>query len=173
MSQKIKLIMTLSITVNVLLIGFVAWGIIKMNFVKEQVVLTEIQQNLVELEGVIAHQIDNHWSEPNIVTAELGEVLNGITLGTTTGTQLGKLSNEDKRILERLSYNLSQYPNDEQYTLASVTEQDKKALVDLRQTLREAGLGFRMTINADFNSFMAQAKFLNEQLDQTYSTKSE
>jgi hypothetical protein len=52
----------------------------KLNFV-----MTEVQNNLVELEGLIANQKDNNWSEPNLVTTELGDVLNGIWLGITTG----------------------------------------------------------------------------------------
>ena len=73
-----------------------------MNFVKEQVLVTEGQTNLVELEGLIANQIEDNWSEPNLVTTELGDVLNGIWLGMTTGEQLGTLSNSDKTILNRL-----------------------------------------------------------------------
>ena len=65
-----------SIGLNILLIVIVAWGTIKMNFVKEQVLVTKAQHNLVE---------DANWSEPNLVTTKLGDVLNGIWLGMTTG----------------------------------------------------------------------------------------
>lgn len=86
-----------------------------MNFVKEQVLVTEGQTNLVELEGLIANQIEDNWSEPNLVTTELGDVLNGIWLGMTTGEQLGTLSNSDKTILNRLYTLLNQYSTDEIY----------------------------------------------------------
>ena len=74
MSKKRKLLFSVSIGLNILLVAIVAWGIIKMNFVKEQVVVTEVQYRLVELEGIIAYQTDENWSEPNLVTAKLGDV---------------------------------------------------------------------------------------------------
>ncbi|MBP2241726.1 hypothetical protein J2Z40_002298 [Cytobacillus eiseniae] len=148
MSKKKKVLFCISIGLNILFIAIVAWGIIKMNFVKEQVLVTEVQHNLVELEGLIAHQINNNWSEPNLVTAELGDVLNGIWLGMTTGEQLGTLSKRDKKTLEHLYYKLSQYPNDELYSFVDLTEEDKKNFEDLRETLRKVGLGLNITISA-------------------------
>jgi hypothetical protein len=102
LSKKQKILIKFSIGLNILLIVFVAWGYINMNFVKEQIFITEVQHNLVELEGLIANQKGNNWSEPNLVTTELGDVLNGIWLGITTGGQLGNLSNNDKKILNNL-----------------------------------------------------------------------
>lgn len=136
-----------------------------MNFVKEQVLVTEVQNNLVELEGLIANQIDNNWSEPNLVTTELGDVLNGIWLGMTTGKQLGTLSKSDKEILEHLYYKLNQLPKNELYSFVDLTDEDKKNFEDLRETLREVGLGLNITISANMNSFMKQAKALNEKIE--------
>ncbi|MGG0664574.1 hypothetical protein ABE042_10750 [Viridibacillus arvi] len=102
MSKKRKLVFRISIGLNILLIAIIVLGFIKMNFVKEQVLVTEVQRNLVELEGLIAEQSDDNWSNPNLVTTELGDVLNGILLGITTGEQLGTLSKADKETLEKL-----------------------------------------------------------------------
>ncbi|WP_254782435.1 hypothetical protein [Bacillus sp. OK048] len=150
---------------NILLVAIVAWGIIKMNFVKEQVLVTEVQNNLVELEGLIANQIDENWSEPNLVTTELGDILNGIWLGMTTGKQLGMLSKSDKIILEDLYSKLNQFPNDELYSFADLTEKDEQNFEDLRKALREVGLGLNITISAKMDSFMSQAEALNEKLE--------
>lgn len=136
-----------------------------MNFVKEQVLVTEVQKNLVELEGLIANQSDDNWSEPNLVTTELGDVLNGIWLGMTTGKQLGTLSKSDKEILEHLYSKLNQYPKDELYSFVDLTEEDKKNFADLRETLREVGLGLNITISANMDSFMSQAVALNEKIE--------
>ncbi|MFJ7887413.1 hypothetical protein ACIQYL_04955 [Lysinibacillus xylanilyticus] len=76
MSKKKKVLLLISIGFNIFLIAIVAWGIITMNFVKEQVLVTEVQYNLVELESLIENQIDDNWSEPNLVTIKLGDVLN-------------------------------------------------------------------------------------------------
>jgi hypothetical protein len=162
LSKKKNMLFRISIVLNILLIAIVAWGIVKINFVKEQVIVTEVQNNLVELEGLIANQIEENWSEPNLVTTELGDILNGIWLGKTTGKQLGTLSYNDKRVLETLYAKLNQYPHDELYSFVDITEEDKKNFEELRQTLREVGLGLNMTINP--NSIMYQAKELNEKI---------
>ncbi|KHF39349.1 hypothetical protein [Halalkalibacter okhensis] len=165
MSKKREFFFRISIVLNILLLVIVAWGIIKMNFVKEQVLVTEVQSNLVELEGLIANQMDDNWSEPNLVTTELGDVLNGIWLGMTTGKQLGMLSKRDKEILEQLYFKLNQYPNDELYSFAVLTEEDKQNFEDLRKTLREVGLGINITISTNMDSFMRQAMALNEKIE--------
>lgn len=136
-----------------------------MNFVKEEVLVTEVQNNLVELEGLIANQSSDNWSEPNFVTTELGDILNGIWLGMTTGKQLATLSKSDKEILEQLYYKLNQYPNDELYSFVDLTEKDKKNFEDLRETLSEVGLGLNVTISANMDSFMRQAEALNEKIE--------
>ncbi|MFE8696064.1 hypothetical protein ACFYKT_06830 [Cytobacillus sp. FJAT-53684] len=165
MSKKRKVLFRISIGLNILLVAIVAWGFIKINFVKEQVFITEVQSNLVELEGLIAHQSVDHWSEPNLVTTELGDVLNGIWLGMTTGEQLGTLSKSDKEILEHLYSKLSQYPTDELYSFIDLTEEDKQNFEGLRKTLREVGLGLNISISNNMDSFISKAKALNEKIE--------
>ncbi|MHC0039387.1 hypothetical protein [Pseudoneobacillus sp. C159] len=164
MSKKKKTLFGISIGLNLILIVIVAWGILKINFVKEQVLMTEAQNNLVELEGLIANQMKNNWSEPNLVTTELGDVLKGIWLGKTTAEQLGTLSNRDKKILESLYFKLNQYPHDDVNNFVILTEEDKRNFEDLRNTLREVGLGFNMTIMASMDSFMKQAEELKDKI---------
>jgi hypothetical protein len=155
--SKKKLLFKFSISLNIILIVFIAWGFKSMNFVKEQIFITEVQQNLVELEGLIANQKDNNWSEPNLVTTELGDVLNGIRLGITTGGQLGTLSKNDKKILNNLYYKLSQFPNDELYNFADLTEVDKENFENLRKLLREVGIGISIQVSGDMKYFIKQA----------------
>lgn len=164
LTNKKKVLFRISIALNILLIAIVAWGFIKMNTAKEQVILTEVQQNLVELEGLIAYQIDGNWSEPNLVTTELGDVLNGLWLGMTTAKQLGLLSKNDKEVLEGLYSKLNRYPNDELYRFADLTEEDKKNFEDLQKILREVGLGLNITISSDMDAFINQAQNLNEKI---------
>jgi hypothetical protein len=159
-----KLAFKLSIGLNLILIAFILWGFMKMNFVKEQVLLTEVQDNLVELEGLIAHQSENNWKEPNLVTTELGDVLNGIWLGMMTGKQLGTLSASEKDSLERLHSRLSQYPHDELYRFSALTEKDQQDFEELRSMLREAGFGLRIQMSGNLESFMEKAKALEELL---------
>lgn len=164
LTKRKKVLFRISIGLNIFLIAIVAWGIITMNFVKEQVFITEVQYNLVELEGLIENQIDDNWSEPNLVTTKLGDVMNGIWLGMTTGKQLGTFSKSDNDILELLYSKLNQYPKDELYRFVDLTEEDKKNFEELRETLREVGLGLNITISANMDSIINQAEKLNEKI---------
>ncbi|MEC1759856.1 hypothetical protein [Schinkia azotoformans] len=165
MSNKSKAVFRISIGLNILLIAILAWGIIKVNFVKEQIFVTEVQNNLMELEGLIAHQIDNNWLEPNLVTTKLGDVLNGIQVGTTTGEQLGNLSKGDKKILRNLYLKLNLYPHDELYSFVDLTIEDKKNFEDLRENLRDVGLGLNIPLYSDMDSFTKQAEELEGKIN--------
>lgn len=163
--KKKKVLFRISIALNIVLIAVITWGFIKINFVKEQVFLTEVQSSLVELEGLIAYQIDNDWSEPNLVTSKLAGILNGIGLGRVTGAQLGTLSESDDRTLSHLQSKLRQYPHDEIYSLADVTDEDKRNFEEFRKKLREAGFGMQIQISADMGYFIQQVKVLNEMIE--------
>lgn len=173
MNRKRKLIFLVSIGLNMVLIAFVAWGYVKMNFVKGQIFFTEVQSNLVELEGLIANQMKNNWSEPNLVTTELGDVRNGIWLGITTGDQLGTLSKSDKGILNDLYYKLGQYANDELYSFADVSEADKTNFEELRGILRDAGFGMKIQYSNNMKSFMNRAEDLRDKITISQLSKGE
>ncbi|MFT4417189.1 hypothetical protein ACLM5H_25445 [Fredinandcohnia humi] len=164
MSKKRRLIFRISIALNILLIVLVAWGLLKMGFVREQVLLTEVQNNLVELEGLIAKQSEDNWSQPNRVTTELGDVLNGLWLGLTTGEQLGTLSKSDKEILTKLYSKLNQYPTDELYSFVVISQEEKENFEELRKTLRNAGFGLNIQVSANMKYFMDQAEKLEKSL---------
>ncbi|WP_238343510.1 hypothetical protein [Gracilibacillus saliphilus] len=129
--------------------------------------LTEVQYNLVELEGLIAHQSENNWSEPNLVTIELGDILEGISLGITTGEQLGTLSNSDKKTLSHLYSKLNQYSNDVLYSFVELTEDDKKNFEQLREILRDVGLDLNISISNSMGPFMRKVEELEEKLHST------
>ncbi|RFB13532.1 hypothetical protein DZB84_16295 [Bacillus sp. HNG] len=165
MSKKGKLIFRISIALNIILIAVVAWNYMKMNFVMDQVVLTEVQINLVELEGLIKYQMEDNWSNPNVVTAELRDILDGISLGITTGEQLGTISERDKVILTKLYHRLYQYPTDELYRLATVTEIDQKNFEELREILRDAGFGLNLQVGVEFEYFIEKAEKLEKNIE--------
>lgn len=105
---------------------------------------------------MITYQIDNDWSEPNFVTSKMAGVLNGIGLGRVTGGQLGTLSKSVNRTLSHLQSKLRQYPHGKLYSLADVTDENKKSFVEFRKILREAGFGMQIQISADMGYFMQQ-----------------
>lgn len=160
MSKKQKLILNTSIVLNILLIAIVAWGHIKMKLVKEHIFIAEVQHNLVELEGSIAIQKEKNWSEPNLVTSELGDVLNGVWRGIIIGGQLGNLSKNNKDTLNNLYNKLNQFPNDEIYKFADLTEEDKENFEELQEILREVGLGLNIQFSGNMKYFISQAEEL-------------
>ena len=165
MSINNRLLFRISVGLNLLLIIIVTLGYIKINFVKEQVFITEVQQNLIELESLIANQSDNNWSEPNLVTTELAGVLNGIWLGKTIGKQLGTLSNSDSEILNNLFYKLNQYPQNELYRFTDLNYKDIENFEELREKLRNAGLGMNLQVSGDMDYFMKQVEILESSIE--------
>jgi hypothetical protein len=159
-----KLLLQISISLNILFIAAITTGLIRMNFVKEQILLTEVQQNLIELEGVIEIQSENNRSEPNLVTTEMGDVLNGIWLGIRTGEQLVILFRGDKEILNNLYNKLDQYPKNEIYRFTELIEKDKDSFKELQGKLRQAGFGMNMQISGSVKHFINQAEVLEQSI---------
>lgn len=85
----------LSIILNIVLIGIIAWQINKTNNTKEYILTNHVQMSLVELEGEIAYQMEQNWKEPTLVTAKLNEVLQTIDLSI----QSGILSKKEKETM--------------------------------------------------------------------------
>ncbi|MFS1513788.1 hypothetical protein VQL36_15290 [Chengkuizengella sp. SCS-71B] len=164
MNKKQQIIFRSSIITNIFLVIIIIWGFINTNFVKEQLIFEQVQHNLVELEGLITHQKKYNWSEPNLVTTEVRDILNGIYIGVSTGKYLKTISSSDIRTLENLASILRQYPHDELYEFSTLTTEDKQNFEELQIKLREVGLGLRITISKDWDSFMDQIKTLEENL---------
>ncbi|WP_442599848.1 hypothetical protein [Neobacillus sp. D3-1R] len=165
MNKKQKILFRSSIFLNIVLVLFIVWKYINIHFASEQLFYTEVQDNLVELEGLIAHQKEDNWSEPNLVTTELGDVLEGIYVGLSNGKYLRTISNQDREVLEKLAAKLRQYPTDELYQFSSLTEQDQRNFEELQKKLRKAGLGLRITISNNWDSFMYSVKELENEID--------
>lgn len=144
-----------------MLIWNVISGHTKMNDVKELLFHTEVQIKLIELEGSIGIQVENNWSEPNIVTTALGDVLNGIEIIIETTEHLGNLSNDERAIIWNGLYDkLSQYPTDGKYNFSTLSEKDKQNFEELRVKLREAGFGVGLQVSVDKQYFLNQASKL-------------
>ncbi|MBU8906141.1 hypothetical protein [Desertibacillus haloalkaliphilus] len=169
MTKKQKIVYRISIAVNIMLVLAITWGYMKVNFASEQIFLTEVQDNLIELEGLIAHQQENDWSEPNLVTSKLGDVIDGLWIGLQTGEHLNTLSRNDHRTLHQF-YTLlgTRYPNDRLYSFSEVSEQDKEHLLELREHLREFGMGLNISISYDMNSFMNSITTVNDNIEENH-----
>jgi hypothetical protein len=165
MNQKQKMHFIGSIVMNIVLISAVIWGYLKIDLALENLFFKEVQENLVELEGVIANQKENNWSEPQVVINQLDDVLNGLNAGIHTGNHSGWISNEEKQLLESLYSKLSQYPHNEIYEVPELTKLDRKHFEELQLKLKEAGLGLNITIENDWNTFIEKCKLLSESIE--------
>lgn len=160
MSKKLKTIFVISLLLNSLLIGGLIVGYLKMNLVHKELFYSEVQYKLVELDGLIEHQKENNWSEPNLVTTQLGDVLNGLDVAMNSGSYSGWLSNDDRTTMERIDNALRQYPHDEIYKFSVLTQSDKNNFEDLQTKLQNVGFGMNMTILNDWKTFITKSEQL-------------
>ncbi|MFF2753118.1 hypothetical protein ACFVR1_05090 [Psychrobacillus sp. NPDC058041] len=160
MSKKQKTIFVVSILANALLIVCLVIGYLKMSLVHKELFYSEVQYKLVELDGLIEHQKKNDWSEPNLVTTQLGDVLNGLDVATNSGKYSGWLSNDERTTMERLDNALRQYPHDELYKFSVLTQSDKNDFEDLQSKLQNVGFGMNMTISNDWKTFINMSEKL-------------
>ena len=165
LSEKQKLIFRVSLGLNIFLLVFVAWGYMKINFIRDQLFLTQVEYKLVKLEGLIANQTNNNWTEPDLVKTELGQILNEIGHGLNKTDQLGSLSDGEIAILYKLYKKLNQYPHDEKGGFSDLTEMDKRNFEELRGNLRDAGLRLNIQVSDDMKPFMIRAEKLEEKLE--------
>lgn len=160
MSKKQKAILRSSLLLNAIFLICLAIGYLKMSLVHKELFYSEVQNKLVELEGLLEHQINNNWTEPNLVTTQLGDVLNGIDVAMNSGKYSGWLSKDDLTKIEHLDYALRQYPHDELYKFSVLTKNDKDNFVDLQSKLQKVGFAMNMTINKDWKAFIDKAENL-------------
>ena len=165
--NKRSLFLWCSIGLNALLAGSLAIGFVKGKEVTAFVVLTEIQHNLIELEGLIENQRAQNWPAPNLVTTELNDIRAGIQLGMTVGGKIGTLSNTEIEVLQTLYFRLAQYPEDELYKFSVLTAEDKDRFEELRTFLRESGLGLNMGVPKDLSHFISQVERLVELMEES------
>lgn len=160
MGKKQKRVFIVSLLVNALLIVCVVIGYLQMNLVHKELFYSEVQHKLVELDGLIEHQKENDWSEPNLVTTQLGDVLNGLNVATNSGKYSGWLQNDEQMTMELLDNALRQYPHDELYQFSVLTQRDKNDFEELQSKLQNVGFGMKMAVSRDWKTFIHKTETL-------------
>ncbi|WP_338753351.1 hypothetical protein [Bacillus sp. FJAT-52991] len=160
MSKKQKIILSSSLLVSGILLVIVIMQHLHLNLVHEELFYSEVQDQLVVLDGLIEHQKKNNWSDPNLVTVQLGDVLNGMDVAISSGIYTNWLEEDDLRVLRRIEIALREFPHDESYAFSTVSPKDQERFEDLRKKLRKAGFGMRMTLDNDWEMFMARSEEL-------------
>jgi CO dehydrogenase/acetyl-CoA synthase gamma subunit (corrinoid Fe-S protein) len=153
-----------SLFLNLVLAIALIWSIINLDISKKKPIYYEMQYKLVELEGLIAFEEENNWSTPHLVTNKLSNIVDLLYLGIDANRKWNLTSDEDVTALEQLYSKLSQYPVDELYKHAVLTEKDMQHFVELRAMLREAGIGLRISIEYDWSLFIQKVQILNENI---------
>lgn len=166
MSRKQKWLFSISVATNIILVIVVAWGYIQINFAAKQLLVTEVEVKLIELEALIAQEIEGDWTEPNLVTMKLGDALDSLWVGMKTAEQLNSISSKEKQSLYKLFHKLqAQYPQDSLYSFTDVSEQDIEHFIELREFLREVGFGIGIQSDDDYKHFMAKVDTLIEKIE--------
>ncbi|MEM4991984.1 hypothetical protein WKH56_05540 [Priestia sp. SB1] len=165
MSEKQKNIFVISMLVNLFLVVCLIIGYLKISSAHKELFYSEVQYKLVELDGLIEHQKKNAWSEPNLVTTKLSDVLNGLDAATNNGKHSGWLSKDDQMVMEHLDMALRQYPHDELYKFSVLTKSNKDEFEELQLKLKKVGFGMNMTISNDWKSFITKSEKLSSLIE--------
>ncbi|MGZ9584701.1 hypothetical protein [Paenibacillus marinisediminis] len=160
MSKKQRIIFRASLALNAVLIIILVIGYLKVNLAHEQLFYNEVQWRLVELDGLIEHQKKNDWTEPNLVTTQLGDILNGINVATSNGHYSGWLSSSEEKTMQRLYAALMRYPHDDLYDFSKVSQSDIESFERLQSHLQQAGFAMNKTLSNNWNSFMSRSESL-------------
>ena len=146
MDKKIKIIISVLVVSNVLLISIVAWGFNQMKYVTERVLVVDVADNLFALNNKITHQSDNEWADPSLVTDEVVNTLEGISLSMNVADTSNTLSEKDLEILWQLWGVLSgyrPYPMDTFDSYSNISEQNMNDFEQLGQVLSEVGIDIK------------------------------
>ena len=127
----------------------------RLESVKHLLPFSQIQWDLVQLEGAIAYQIENQWSQPSHVREKLGDVIQDIMVILEVTQGMNVLSKQEKDSLDIFYRKLSDYPADNMVKPTNELSQDEiDKLKQLRQALRDVEWGVGFSNTQHWDSFM-------------------
>lgn len=142
MEGKAKVLLRVSIVINLLLLILLVWGYFTMQYVTERTLTTNVGSSLFGLEAKINYQEDKGWVDPLMVNMEIAQALSGISHTQNVGAESQTLSDKDSLVLTDLSYLLTSYlpyPLEELEDYTKIEEDKKEALTELAELLKEEG----------------------------------
>ncbi|MFV8828585.1 hypothetical protein [Alkalihalobacterium sp. APHAB7] len=159
MSRKLKIILAISVAVNIILFIILTLEYNKKHTVTEKIFLNLVRHELLLLNENLDAQKNNGWTEPVIVQIQLIDVLDAIYLAVSTGIELNALSkkeienyNEFWRIIR------NSIPSHE------FTETDKVNLEQLQKQLDDVGI-INGTNTETYNSFRTKIELLVDKVN--------
>lgn len=164
MKKRNKTIILLCCSIAVLLIILAFFGY-QRQWQQKQYFLDNTQRSLVELQGILADQENNNWSNPHIISNQLQRIIDQLNYGTMSHSYPAKgLSADDRELLMQLSSYLQRLPNNETYSLAEWSDADVEKAIIVNNALITAKLKMNQAYSVDWKSFKAQCKVLVEEL---------
>lgn len=136
-----KSLLEFSIVLNFVLAAVLFFGYSRAKTDHEELVYTEVLENLIALNGLILAETKNSWAEPVKVASKMSELLSGLVLVSNHGTSLGLASGRETRILRSLFTELGAYPNDDFLIEQphNLSEEEQQAFEGVRLELTDAG----------------------------------
>lgn len=160
----LKIVIVISLLANIVLGGFLFIKRQQEEAALEPLSLWLIQGNMGQLERAIQHQQEMGWPNPSHVAEKLDDVLQGIKINLESRKALGKLSNEEERLLWQLYERLSKFPNSSLGYGMNVSEEEKLVLVRLAEQLRSAGWSSGVSFSSSMEQLIERTEILLQSL---------
>lgn len=166
MKKTGKLLLASSIVLNVLLATLLFYGYSRVRTAHEELVYTEVSENLIALNGLILREQNSGWDDPVVVTSRMGDLLSGLATATNHGTFSGLVTQKEAEIIGGLFDQFRSYPHDNFFMQKSRTlsDRDQEKLERLREWLTKAGFRAADTSPDDWDSLIRQLTELLESL---------
>lgn len=137
----------------------------KLDSVKHVLPFSQIQYDLVQLEGAIAYQMQAQWKEPAHVREKVGDVMQDIMVLMEVNAAIDMMSQQEKQDIQYFYNRILDYPRDNLVEPSNeISAAEQKELIHLREALKDAGWGIGLGNQAHWDSFIEKLRVLLPQL---------
>ncbi|WP_397538973.1 hypothetical protein [Rummeliibacillus pycnus] len=156
--SKIKQLIAFLIISNLLTLCFLAYSFINKDFQQNNYFIEEIQEPLVELQGMIHDQQESNWKHPELVSFQAYKIQKAIKdVLQERHFAHSKLKEEEKSNLREINQALQSLPQNTSKTIAKWKKKDKQNALTFEKALVLAKMD---TNEADYKKFMNKCKIV-------------
>ncbi|MFJ8261131.1 hypothetical protein ACIQ4I_04100 [Rummeliibacillus sp. NPDC094406] len=156
--SKIKQLIAFLIISNLLTLCFLAYSFINKDFQQNNYFIEEIQEPLVELQGMIHDQQENNWKHPELVSFQAYKIQKAIKdVLQERHFAHSKLKEEEKSNLRDINQALQSLPQNTSQTIAIWKKKDKQNALTFEKALVHAKMD---TNEEDYKKFMNKCKII-------------
>lgn len=150
--KTLKWVLVLSISINILLFTFLSMKDKSYNESFSQMSRLIIS-DLVQLEGVINYQYENNWNTDNVILEKIEDIKKETQYAIETGRKTGVITKQLEQDLNLLLNYLNKFPEYTGYPNTTLDEEERKKLIEMRDSLRQVGWGMNISYTAGWDSF--------------------